>query len=64
MVLNQFYGDILREKYVLFYIVCVNLMVNVDQLQNLQRLTQKRTESLLKAMTYWYLCVTIVEEEE
>jgi hypothetical protein len=55
------------EKYFVkrcfFYIECGNLMVNVDQEHNLQRLLQNSTGSLLTAMKYWYRCVTIVDVE-
>ena len=34
--------NILLKKYVQFYIKCGNLMVNVDQQHNVQRLNQKK----------------------
>jgi hypothetical protein len=39
-------------------------MVNVDQQQDLQRLTQNKTDSLLTNMKFWYRCVTIVDVEK
>ena len=42
-VLNRFSGNIFSYKYVRLYIGCGNLMVNVDQQHNLQRLTQNKT---------------------
>jgi hypothetical protein len=39
------------KKYVRSYNACGNLMVNVDQQHNLERLTQNKTGSVLIAMT-------------
>jgi hypothetical protein len=46
-------------KNVCLCIACGNLMVNVDQQRNVQRLTQKKTCSVLTGMIYLYCCVTI-----
>jgi len=34
-------------------------MVSVDQLHNLQRITQKKAGSIIAAMTQWSRCVII-----
>jgi len=51
-------------KYVRLYVACGNLLVNVDQQHNLQRLTQKIQEVCLTAMTWFYRCVSIVDVEK
>jgi len=36
-------------------------MVNVDQQHNLQRKTQNKTDSVSITVTFWYVCVTVVD---
>ena len=63
-VLNRFSGNIFSYKYVRLYIGCGNLMVNVDQQHNLQRLTQNKTGNVRITVTLWCGCVTIVDVEK
>ena len=60
-VLNRFDENIYSFEYVCSYIVCENLMVNVDQHHNLQRKTQNKTDSLSITVTFWCICVTVVD---
>jgi hypothetical protein len=64
LALNWFSGKIFCYKYRRLYIGIGNLIVNVDEQHNLQRLTQNKTGSVLTTMTLWYNCVTIVDVEK
>ena len=60
-MLNRFDENIYSFEYVCWHIVCGNLMFNVDQHHNLQRKTQNNTDSVSLTVTFWFICVTVVD---